>query len=66
MAVRPFAFGVRLREKDRSVRIRQNERDPRRYTVETTRAGRPKRTREHASLASAFRDAASSWRSRLH
>jgi len=66
MAVRPFAFGVRLRDKDRTVRVRNHDRDPRRYVVEDSRAGRAKKSREHTSLADAFRDIASTWRHRLN
>lgn len=65
MASRPLTFGLRYREKGRTVRVRASERDPRRYVVEVgTRGG--KRRREHSSLASAVRDFAASWRSRLH
>jgi hypothetical protein len=66
MASRPLTFGIRYREKGRTVRVRASEQDPRRYVVEVgTRRG-PKRRREHSSLAGAVRDFAASWRSRLH
>lgn len=64
--VRPFAFGVRLRDKQRTVRVRQNDRDPRRYVVEDSRPGRKPRKSEHASLTGALQDLASTWRKRLH
>jgi hypothetical protein len=66
MAVRPFAFGVRLRDRGRTVRVRAQQRGARRYVVEDTGCGRPARQREHASLTGALRDLASTWRSRLH
>ncbi len=66
MALRPFAFGVRLRDKERSVRVRARRDDPRRYVVEESRPGRPARSREHDSLHGALRDLAASWRARLH
>ena len=66
MASRPLTFGLRYREKGRTVRVRASARDPRRYVVEVgTRSGRQRR-REHGSLAQAVRDFAASWRSRLH
>ncbi|MDJ0847730.1 MAG: hypothetical protein QNK04_05015 [Myxococcota bacterium] len=66
MASRPFAFGVRLRDKGRTVRVRARKDDPRRYVVEESRAGGRSRSREHDSLHGALRDLATSWRSRLH
>ena len=64
MAMRPLAFGVRLRDRGRTVAVRQ---DARRYVVEDTRAGGgPKRRREHDSLGGALRDLAATWRSRLN
>ena len=66
MAVQPFAFGVRLRDGDRTLRVRIHSRDPSRYVVEDSRSREKTRQREHKSLASALRDAASTWRSRLH
>jgi hypothetical protein len=66
MAVRPFAFGVRLRDGERTVRVRASSRDASRYVVEDSRGRGATRKREHMSLASALRDAASTWRGRLH
>ena len=66
MAVQPFAFGVRLRDGDRTIRVRIHSRDPSRYVVEDSRSRGKTRQREHKSLASALRDAASTWRGRLH
>jgi len=68
MAIRPLAFGVRLRdqEKGRTVRVLQDQRDPRRYRVEDSRKGSKTQQREHGSLAGALGDLASSWRKRLH
>lgn len=68
MATRPLAFGVKLRDRSRSrtVRVLQDQRDPRRYRVEESRTGRKTQRREHRSLAGALGDLASSWRRRLH
>ena len=66
MAVRPFAFGVRLRDGDRTVRVRSHAHDAARYVVEDSHRRGKARQREHESLVSALRDAASTWRSRLH
>ncbi len=64
MAIRPLVFGVLMREKGRSIRVRSQ--GGRSYVVEDTRAGQTKRTRSHGSLESALRDLARSWRHRLH
>jgi hypothetical protein len=66
MASRPLTFGLRYREKGRTVRVRASDRDPRRYVVEVGKRGGRKRRSEHSSLAGALRDFAASWRSRLH
>ena len=66
MALRPFAFGVRLRDKQRTVRIIQDPRSPRKYQVSDSRQGGRSRARDHTCLSSALRDAANTWRSRLH
>ena len=63
MASKPLAFGIRLRDKGRTVKVRQVER---RYVVEVTQDGSDTRRREHGSLGGAIRDAASSWRQRLN
>jgi hypothetical protein len=68
MATRPLAFGVRLRDKNtgRTVRVLQDQRNPHHYRVEDSRRGGKTQQREHASLAGALSDLASSWRKRLH
>jgi len=66
MALRPLAFGARLNDRGRSVRVRQSSADPRRYVVEDSRSDRETRRRDHASLHGALRDLARTWRSRLH
>ena len=63
MATRPLAFGIRLRDKGRTLKVRQVERV---YLVEDARDGSRTRRREHASLSGAIRDAASTWRQRLN
>jgi len=64
MAIRPLVFGVLMREKGRSLRVRSE--GNRGYILEDTRVGQTKRTRRHRSLESALRDLARSWRHRLH
>ena len=66
MAIRPLAFGARLRDGARTVRVRMHDRDARRYVVEDGDLRRATRRREHPSLEGALRDLARSWRARLH
>lgn len=66
MALRPLAFGVRLRDKGRSLRVRARTGTPGRYVLEDRREGGATRRREHASLGAALRDLAGTWRGRLH
>lgn len=66
MALRPFTFGVRLRDGNRTVKVRANARDPKRYVVEDSHRGSKTRHKDHSTLGSALRDAASTWRSRLN
>jgi hypothetical protein len=66
MALRPLAFGIRFRDRDRTLRVRMNDGSARSYLVEETRRGRPALRRSHGSLTSALRDFAASWRARLH
>jgi hypothetical protein len=66
MSSRPLAFGIRFRDKGRTLRVRPHARQPQRYVVEDSRDGRGTRRREHPSLAEALRDFAQSWRNRLH
>jgi hypothetical protein len=66
MARKAFTFGIRLRDKERTLKLRQDPKKPRRYVVEDSRRGSATKQREHGSLGSAIRDAATTWRSRLH
>jgi len=66
MSLRPLAFGVRLRDKGRTVKVRAKQSKPGRYVVEDSRDGGRCSKREHASLGGALRDAAASWRERLN
>jgi anti-sigma factor ChrR (cupin superfamily) len=66
MASRPLTFGVRFREKGRTVQVRAHERDTKRYVLEVRRPGEKIRRHEHASLSGALRGFAVAWRSRLH
>ena len=65
MALRPFAFGARLRDRERTVRVRASKGDARRYVVEDSARGRATRRRDHPSLDGALRDLARTWRGRL-
>jgi hypothetical protein len=60
---KPLSFGIRLRDKGRTLRVRQ---DRQKYVVEDSSDGTRTRRREHASLSGAIRDAACTWRERLH
>ncbi len=68
MALRPFAFSMRLRdpEKGRTLRVRNDPAAPKNYLVEDEREGEKTRVRRHNSSKSAVRDAASTWRKRLN
>ena len=55
MAIRPLAFGVRFRDKGRTLRVRTDTRGSRRYVVEDSRAGRVRR-RVPATLNLALQD----------
>ena len=66
MAVRPLAFGARLRDKGRTVSVRINDRDARGYVVEDSGKGRKTKRRDHTSLGGALKDLAKTWRGRLH
>ena len=65
MASRPFTFGVRLRDKGRTVKVRAHDKDGR-YVVEEIRSGRQTRRKVHPTLADALKDTAATWRNRLH
>jgi hypothetical protein len=63
MSTRPSLFGLRLRDKGRTVRVKsENERT---YVVEDSNAGRTTR-RRHSSAKGAVADAAKTWRGRLN
>lgn len=62
MATKPLAFGIRLRDKGRTVKVSQTRK---KFVVEDSRDGKRAR-REHGSLGGAIRDAASTWRHRLN
>jgi len=66
MSSRPLAFGIRFRDKGRTLRVRAHGREPHRYVVEDSRDDRETRQRVHPSLSEALRDFAESWRNRLH
>ena len=68
MAKKPVAFGVRLRdpERSRTLKIRAKGGSSSRYVIEDERAGEKTRRHEHASLGDAIRKGASIWRHRLH
>ena len=65
MALRPLTFGVRLKEGNRTVKVRAQGRS-RGYVVEDRRDDGETRRRDHSSLQDALRDLAATWRSRLH
>ena len=66
MAQRPLAFSVRLRDGGRTLRIQNDPRDPTRYILEDERDDEETRVRSYVSLPDAVKDAASTWRKRLH
>ncbi len=68
MALRPLAFSVRLRDRDkgRTLRVRNDPKNPHGYVLEDERANEPTRRRRHGSARDAVRDAADTWRKRLH
>jgi hypothetical protein len=66
MAVRSLSFGVRLRDRGRTVRVRRSGAAGRGYVVEEENARRSTRRRDHVSLEGALRDLASTWRARLN
>ncbi len=68
MALRPLAFSVRLRDKERgrTLRIRNDSSDSTRFVLEDARNDGETRVRQHASAGDAVRDAAQTWRKRLH
>ena len=63
MAIRPLVFGVLMREKGRSVRLRSQGK--RGYVVEDSRRDGTRR-RNHPSLSEAMKDFAATWRGRLN
>jgi hypothetical protein len=66
MATRPLAFGLRFRDKGRTLRVRPHKGRPQRYVIEDSRSSGETRRREHPSLSGALRDFATTWRHRLH
>jgi len=64
MAIRPLAFGARLRHGGRTLRVRRS--DARGYVVEDSDPRRATRRRDHLVLDGALRDLARTWRARLH
>ena len=66
MAVRTLAFGVRMRDRGRTVSLKTQAGGRHRYVVEDSRGGRKARRREHPSLSDALRDLAATWRHRLN
>jgi hypothetical protein len=66
MAVRPFSFGLRLRDKDRTVRVRARGKNGDGFVVEDEQLGRETRRRVHHTAQSAVKDTASTWRMRLN
>jgi hypothetical protein len=68
MALRPLAFSVRLRDKEkgRTLRVQNDPSDAKRYLLEDMRDGEETRVRSFASLPDAVQDAAAIWRKRLH
>ena len=66
MAVRPFAFGARMRERGRTVSVRKQSEAGQAYVLEDRRDGGATLTRRHATLEDAVRDLAATWRKRLH
>ncbi len=66
MALRPFAFSVRLRDKGRTLRVRNDPKNPRAYLLEDERPGEATRVRNHRDAPAAVKDAASTWRKRLN
>ena len=66
MALRPFAFSIRLRDNGRTLRVQNDSEDSTRFILEDVREGEETRVRSHSSLPEAVQDAASTWRKRLH
>ena len=68
MALRPLAFSVRLRDKEkgRTLRVQNDPSNSGGFLLEDERDGEQTRVRQYGSLSDAVRDAASTWRKRLH
>ena len=68
MALRPLAFSIRLRDKEkgRTLRVHNDPEAPQRFLVEDERDEEPTIIRRHASAPDAVRDAAATWRNRLN
>ncbi|MFP8877962.1 MAG: hypothetical protein AAEJ52_19495 [Myxococcota bacterium] len=70
MAMRPLSFGIRFKDNrpaggGRTIQVRSDQRDPKRYILEVLQDNRTQR-RNHPSLSWALRDFASAWRNRLN
>ena len=66
MATRPLTFGIRMRTKGRTLRVRPDERNRKQYVLEVHRDHGRSERREHGSLPAAVKDCARIWRNRLH
>jgi hypothetical protein len=66
VARRPLAFGIRYRDKGRTVRVRADRGDPGKYVLEISRRGAEPQRQKHDSLTGALAGFASAWRERLH
>ena len=65
MTTRPALFGLRLKDKTRTVKVTAKLGGKQRFVVEDSNAGRTTK-REHDSARGAVADAARTWRSRLN
>jgi len=65
MTMRASLFGLKLKDKTRTVRVKATAGEKRRFVVEDSNAGKTTR-REHGSAKGAVADAARTWRSRLN
>ena len=53
MATKPLTFGIRMRSKGRTLRVRAHERDRRGYVLEVERDNGRTERRDHVSLTGA-------------
>jgi hypothetical protein len=68
MALRPLAFSIRLRDKEkgRTLRVQNDPENAKRFLLEDERDGEETRVQSFSSLPDAVQDAAAIWRKRLH